>query len=244
MSLTVNNVAKSFGKVNVLQEVNLNLEKSDFKVIVGSSGSGKTTLLRLIAGLETPDRGEIFINGKKMSSPGYAFSPHKRNLGFVFQTSALWPHMTVEQNILFGLKGMPKKDAQQRLEELMDKISISYLKGRYPDEISGGEARRVALARSLAPQPLCLLMDEPLTNLDADLKDNLLYFIIDTLKESGTSLIYVTHDLREAEVITPRRLILKNGFLKENETGKEGGYGDCIRPGEEFGYWESHSWQR
>ncbi len=219
MSIVMNGVAKSFGSVKVLQEVNLNLGNSEFMVIVGSSGSGKTTLLRLIAGLETPDRGEIFVNERKVSSPGYIFPPHKRNLGFVFQASALWPHMTVEQNILFGLKGTPKKKANQRLEELLEKISIGHLKGRYPDEISGGEARRVALARSLAPKPLCLLMDEPLTNLDADLKDNLLYFIIDTLKESGTSLIYVTHDLREAEIITRCRLTLKDGFLQENQTG-------------------------
>jgi len=222
MSLLVKGVGKSFGNVQVLQEVNFSLHKSAFMVVVGASGSGKTTLLRLIAGLETLDQGEIYINQRKVSSPYYNYPPYKRNLGFVFQSSALWPHMTVEQNILFGLKGTPPKEKQQRLEELLEKTSLKHLQSRYPDEISGGEARRVALARSLAPNPHCLLMDEPLTNLDADLKEHLLYFIIDTLQESQTSLIYVTHDSKEARIISEQRLTLKDGFLQRGDEFAKG----------------------
>ncbi len=210
MSIVVDNIAKKYGRVLVMREISFKLAQSEFLVVIGPSGSGKTTLLRLIAGLEYPDEGEIFINDRKVSSPGYAFPPHKRNLGFVFQTSALWPHMTVEQNIKFGLKGLSKKESNFRVQELMEIISINHLQGRYPDEISGGEARRVALARSLAPKPHCLLMDEPLSNLDAELKDNLLEFIINTLKDSGTSLIYVTHDLKEGEQVSSRKLLLQN----------------------------------
>jgi len=156
-------------------------------------------------------RGEIYINGHKVSSPGRVISPHKRGLGFIFQVSALWPHMTVEQNIRFGLNGLSKEKVKLKVEELLEKISISHLKDRYPDEISGGEARRAALARSLAPEPLCMLMDEPLTNLDAELKNNLLDFTLKTLKESNTSLIYVTHDMKEGESVSKNKLILTGG---------------------------------
>ena len=206
--IDIRHITKKYGDIKILDNLSFQLKDAETAVILGPSGSGKSTLLRLVAGLEMPDSGEIFIAGSLCTGSALQVPvpPHKRNLGFVFQSAALWPHMTVEQNILFGIEGMPKKQSVARLEELLEKTAISHLKGRYPDEISGGEARRVSIARSLAPHPRCLLMDEPLTNIDAELKDELLKFILDSVKAEGTSLLYVTHDQSEANRISQKQI--------------------------------------
>ena len=162
--IEVRDLGKSFGNVRALNHLGFNVPDSDAVVILGPSGSGKTTLLRLVAGLEIPDHGEIFIDGELASEPGRVLSPHQRGIGFVFQAPALWPHMTVAKNILFGLNGMPKQEASNRLDELLVQTGLTGLEQRYPSQLSSGQARRVALARTLAPKPRCLLMDEPLTN--------------------------------------------------------------------------------
>ena len=216
-TVVVNELTKTFDTTPVLRDMSFTLPQKSFLVVTGPSGCGKTTLLRLLAGLETPDTGEIFLEGRRASAPGRVqIPPHRRNLGFIFQSPALWPHMTVEQNILFGLKDMGKKEATERMTELMDKSAIGHLSGRYPDEISGGEARRVALARSLAPRPFCLLADEPLTNLDVALKDRLLEFTLQTIASGGSSLIYVTHDMEEASRVSTRRVDLSGSGGEEN----------------------------
>jgi iron(III) transport system ATP-binding protein len=189
----------------------LELKNPEPLVILGPSGSGKTTLLRLIAGLESPDEGEIYFNGLLASKPGWVLLPHQRNIGFVFQSSALWPHMTVAQNILFGLNGLKKNETRERLKELLDMAHLKGLGQRYPDELSGGEARRVAIARCLAPQPRYLLMDEPLINLDPDLKEKMLSLIEETTRQTKAFLIYVTHDPEEATKLSGRILILRSG---------------------------------
>ncbi|OGD32654.1 MAG: hypothetical protein A2V45_08095 [Candidatus Aminicenantes bacterium RBG_19FT_COMBO_58_17] len=213
--IEVRELSKSFGDVRVLDHVTFNVPASDSLVILGPSGSGKTTLLRLIAGLEIPDQGEIFINGEPASEPGRVLSPYRRGIGFVFQTPALWPHMTVAKNILFGLNGMLKRDASNRLDELLVQTGLTGLEHRYPSQLSSGQARRVALARTLAPKPRCLLMDEPLTNLDPDLKGQLLAMIKKNVGQERTCLLYVTHDAEEARGISERVLVLQNGRLNK-----------------------------
>lgn len=207
-------VTKAFGNVKAVNMVSLEVPAGSSMVILGPSGSGKTTLLRLIAGLEIPDAGEIYLDGVLASKVGWVLAPHQRQLGFVFQSSSLWPHMTVAQNIMFGLHGIPQSEAKHRLNELMENMSLTGLERRYPHQISGGEARRVALARTLAPHPRRLLMDEPLTNVDPDLKLKLMAFIKQTVIRTKASLIYVTHDAEEAKEISERVLTLRNGCLE------------------------------
>ena len=212
--IVVDRVAKSYGRFKALKEVSFELWEGESAVILGPSGSGKTTLLRLIAGLEIPDGGEIYLNGRLASRRGWALPPHLRGIGFVFQTSALWPHMTVAQNILFGLHRLKREDARARLQELLDQTGLTEVAGCYPDQISGGQARRAALARSLAPRPRYLLMDEPLTNLDAETKQKMLELIKKTAGGPAISLVYVTHDAWEAEQIGGKILVLERGRLK------------------------------
>lgn len=208
-------VSINYGSRRVLDNLTFSLGKGERVAIVGPSGCGKTTLLRLIAGLEMPGTGEILIDGNVVSKPGWLLPPNKRKLGFIFQAPSLWPHMTVEQNMMFGLARLPEKEAKERLKETMEKTSISHLSGRYPDQISGGEARRVSIARALAPAPQVLLMDEPLTNLDKPLKEGLLSMINKLAEDENVTLLYVTHDLDEAASITNRILTLKEGKTLE-----------------------------
>ncbi len=211
--ITIHRLTKFYGEVKALDGVSLELNNPDPLVILGPSGSGKTTLLRLIAGLESPDEGEIYINGLLASKPGCVLLPPQRHIGFVFQSSALWPHMTVAQNILFGLNGLTKNEARVRLQGLLDMTHLKGLEQRYPDELSGGEARRVAIARCLAPKPKYLLMDEPLINLDPDLKEKVLSLIEETTRQTQAFLVYVTHDAEEATKLSGRILNLRSGRL-------------------------------
>lgn len=180
-------------------------------VLVGPSGSGKTTLLRLISGLDRPDSGEIHIGGRLASSAGYVLEPHKRDLGFMFQKPALWPHMTVAQNIVFGMAGKTRVEVNNRLHELTAATSLEGLELRYPHQLSEGQARRVSLARTLAPGPKHLLMDEPLTSLDPELKSSILALIRSEVAASCACLVYVTHDDGEAGALAGRVITMKNG---------------------------------
>lgn len=213
--ITLKDISIKFGTRKVLDNLNFVLESGKRAVVAGPSGCGKTTLLRLIAGLELPESGEISIDGRIVSKPGWLLPPNKRKLGFVFQAPCLWPHMTVEQNILFGLAGLPGKRADERAREMMEKTSICHLSGRFPDQISGGEARRVSIARALAPSPDYLLMDEPLTNLDKPLKAGLLSIIDKLAEDDRVTLLYVTHDLEEAAWITNNVFFMKDGSTLE-----------------------------
>ena len=215
--IEVKNISKSFGNVIAINKVSFKVSEQDSLVIFGPSGCGKTTLLRLIAGLELPDEGYIYINGEMASKPGWTLAPHKRGLGFVFQTPTLWPHMTVTQNILFGLQDIPKNEAQSRLNKLVEQTALTGMERRYPHQISIGEARRAALARSLAPQPKYLLMDEPLTNVDLELKEKLLSLIKEAVLQTKASMVYVTHDAEEAAQISEDFLYLRKGRLEAND---------------------------
>jgi iron(III) transport system ATP-binding protein len=212
-------LTKRFGAVTALSGASFTVPAHGTLAVLGPSGSGKTTLLRLIAGLDLPDEGEIYLNGELASRPGWALEPYRRGLGFLFQTPALWPHMTVAQNILFGLQRLPKKAAQERLMELLDQMSLSQVAQRHPYQISGGEARRVSLARTLAPRPPVLLLDEPLINLDPELKQHLLQIVRDTVQRQPATLIYVTHDGREAEALAQEVVILDKGRIIKATAG-------------------------
>jgi iron(III) transport system ATP-binding protein len=209
-------VTKSFGIQPAVMEASLALRAGEIATLNGGSGSGKTTLLRLIAGLETPDCGEIHIAGRRASAPGkLLLAPHERGLGMAFQAPALWPHLTVAQNILYGVKAGASARDPLLVERLLEAIEIPGLAGRFPGELSGGQARRVAMARALAPRSPCLLLDEPLVNLQPELRARLLDFTLAWARESGATLLYVTHEPSEVERIPGRRFSMQEGRLDE-----------------------------
>ena len=215
-------ISKSFPTGLAVDNVSLEISPGQTVIIEGPSGSGKTTLLRLIVGLENPDTGEILIDGKIASRPGYILEPSRRGMGFVFQSPALWPHMTIAQNILFGLDGHPVEFRKQRLQFLLEKASLEDYGNRYPDQVSKGEARRVSILRALAPEPRRLLMDEPLTNIDPELKVRIMQLIQDEVARTGASLILVTHSADEADAFVGRKFTMRKGRLSETPDRGEG----------------------
>jgi iron(III) transport system ATP-binding protein len=211
--IRVQDLGKRYGGVRALDGVSFEAGAGERLALLGPSGSGKTTLLRVVAGLELPDAGQIFIWDRLVSEPGRGVPPHLRGIGFVFQASTLWPHMSVRGNIAYGLAGWPREQMRARLAELIEQMSLQGLESRFPAQLSGGEARRVELARALAPKPSTLLMDEPLTNLDPELKTRLLDLIRGSAEREGATLMYVTHVAEEAESIADRVLQIAQGRL-------------------------------
>ncbi len=211
--IILENVSKSFGNHLAVNRVSLRIPDHGQVAILGSSGSGKTTLLRLIAGLEIPDQGIISMNGRVVSSPDILVPPYERSIGFVFQSAALWPHKTIAANILFAMNSFPKSEQDKRLSWLMERMGITHIWDRYPDQISGGEARRASLARALASGPETLLCDEPLTNLDRPLRDDMLELIVESSKITGSCLLYVTHDEYEAGMVADTLVRIDKGTI-------------------------------
>jgi iron(III) transport system ATP-binding protein len=211
--IRVHDLVKRYGGVTALDGATFQVMAGERVVLLGPSGSGKTTLLRLLAGLEMPDGGQVFFDDRLVSEPSRAVPPHLRGVGLVFQRTTLWPHMTVAGNISYGLAGWPREEIRSRLTELMNRMSLEGLAGRFPAQLSGGEARRVELARALAPKPPILLMDEPLSNLDPDLKARLLDLIRAATRRESATLLYVTHVAEEAEAIADRILRIDKGRL-------------------------------
>ena len=195
----------------ILQDINLDISKGERVAILGPSGCGKSTLLRLIAGLEKQKTGLIKINDFEVSSENAFLPPEKRKVGLVVQEKALFPHLSVQQNICFGIRD--KRDRDSIAQSLMGLLKIDSLKNKYPHEISGGEQQRVALARSMAPNPSLLMLDEPFSALDVDLKNNLYEEISNLFSERNITVLLVTHDLKEAEIMTTRQLKMEKGKL-------------------------------
>ncbi|WP_158737060.1 ABC transporter ATP-binding protein [Alteribacillus sp. YIM 98480] len=194
----------------------LHMQEGEVISILGESGSGKSTILRLIAGLEQPCKGTIKVGEKVFCGAGGAFLPvEKRGLGMVFQDYALFPHMTVEANITFGLKRWKRSERKARLEEMLGLISMEEYKRRYPYELSGGQQQRIALARALAPKPSLLLLDEPFSNLDAHLQQRIRDELRETIKKTGTTTIFVTHDQEDARVLADRIVMVKGGTIQQ-----------------------------
>ncbi len=214
--LQLDGVSKWFGESQAVAEVSLNLPHG-ILALLGSSGCGKTTLLRLIAGFEHPQTGSIEIAGRKVASVDCWIPPEKRRLGMVFQDYALFPHLTVAENVAFGLKKQ-EQDAARRLIEL---VGLTRLENRYPYQLSGGQQQRVALARALAPQPQLVLLDEPLSNLDMQVRLRLREEIRDILKATKTSAVFVTHDREEALAIADLVAVMSKGKLEQIGTPQE-----------------------
>lgn len=211
--LSVKQLHKSYSDKKILNDVSLEVISGDSVVLMGPSGSGKTTLFRLIAGLEIPDKGEIYLENLLVSSPQESVPPFQRNLGVVFQSPALWPHMDVSSNIKFAIQKKDMKDTREFIDLVIDEMEIRPLLKAYPSSLSGGEARRVSIARAIASRPSLMLMDEPLTNLDNVLKDKMLEMIKRVTREFETTLIYITHDEIEARYISDKCYRLSKGIL-------------------------------
>ncbi|WP_209125124.1 ABC transporter ATP-binding protein [Alkalihalobacillus sp. BA299] len=196
-----------------IKDFSLDIEQGEIISILGESGSGKSTILRLIAGLEIPKAGMISINGRVILDDSNFIPPEKRGVGMVFQDYALFPHMTVESNIKFGLRKMNRRQKQQRIEEMLSLVNLTNYKNRYPYELSGGQQQRVALARALAPAPSLLIFDEPFSNLDASLQVRIRDELRAILKKTGITSIFVTHDQEDARVLADRIVYIENGVI-------------------------------
>ncbi|MEM9824670.1 MAG: ABC transporter ATP-binding protein [Bacteroidota bacterium] len=208
--LEVQNLSKSYdGKTFALQGCNFSLRSGSICAIVGESGSGKSTLIRLIAGLERPEEGRIQIKEKVVSSNTHITPPQQRNVGLVFQDFALFPHMTVEQNIAYGIG----KHREQQVKDLLKMIQMESYAKRYPSELSGGQEQRVAIARTLALKPELLLLDEPFSNLDTGLKSSLRQEIRQIVNQVNTSLLFITHDIFDAIDIADEIIFLHQGKI-------------------------------
>jgi len=219
LSIKISDLNKTFGKVAALDHVNLTVEAGDFVVLLGPSGCGKTTLLRCIAGLEMPDQGEILIGEQLVYSGkrGIAVAPAKRNVGMVFQSYALWPHMSVYDNIGFGLtlQKMSQKEVRKRVDHVLTDLGMEGLGNRYPSELSGGQQQRVAVSRLLATKPPVFLMDEPLSNLDARLRLDMRSELKRLHHDTGVTTIYVTHDQTEAMTMASCVVVIKEGRIQQ-----------------------------
>ncbi len=216
--ITLKNVNKSFGKNKVLEKINFSIRKGTFTVILGASGSGKTTLLRLIAGLDFPTGGKIFINGKDVTQE----EASKRNISMVFQSYALFPHMNVRENIVFGLKirKVKKEEIEKKLSTVTKMLKIDNLLGRKPSELSGGQRQRVALARAIISERLICLMDEPLSNLDAKLRSSMRKELKSLQEKLNLTVIYVTHDQIEAMSMADEIILINNGKIEQHADPK------------------------
>ena len=207
--LEIKDVSHSYGEnETTLKNINLAVNEGEKVSILGPSGSGKSTLLRLIAGLEKPYSGTIAVQGKMVSSVDYMVAPEKRNVGLVVQEKALFPHLTVAKNIGFGIR--KSQERSKIISELLSLFKIEHLSNKYPHEISGGEQQRVALARSMAPDPELLMLDEPISALDKELKEELYTELNQIFKERKQTIVLVTHDLDEAKVLSEKQINLEN----------------------------------
>jgi iron(III) transport system ATP-binding protein len=219
-SIQLSNVEKQFGRsVKAVDELTLTIDDGSFVCLLGPSGCGKTTTLRMIAGLERPTAGSISVGERKVDSisDGIFVPPEKRSMGLVFQNYALWPHMTVERNVGFGLQvnGTPRAEQRERIEELAALLRIEGLEKRYPHELSGGQQQRVALARMLATNPVTLLLDEPLSNLDAKLRLEMRSELKRLHRELKTTIVFVTHDQHEAMTMATEIAVMHEGKLQQ-----------------------------
>ncbi len=223
--IELKHIDKFYGDNHVLRDINLTIEDGDFMTLLGPSGCGKTTTLRVVSGLEKPQNGVMTIDGEEMINADLAYyaEPSKRGLNLVFQSYALWPHMTVRENIAFGLKiqKLPKDEVEKRVRDSLKMMRIEEYIDRYPNELSGGQQQRVAIARAVASNPKLLLLDEPLSNLDARLRIDMRSELQRIHRELGTTIIYVTHDQVEALTMSTKIALFKAGELSQVATPME-----------------------
>jgi iron(III) transport system ATP-binding protein len=220
IDIELNNIGKTYfgAKEPALKDINISVDKGTILTLLGPSGCGKTTTLRLIAGFERADKGEIKIGGKVVSSQSAWVPPEKRGVGMVFQDYALFPHLNVFDNVAFGYK---EKDKNARIAEVLKLVNLSGYENRRPHELSGGQQQRVALARALARRPVVVLLDEPFSNLDADLRVQMRVEIKRIIKDSGTTAIFVSHDQKDALAISDKVVVMKEGEIQQIGTPRE-----------------------
>ncbi len=211
--VTITSLAKRYGDVGAVAGLDLAVRPGELVALLGPSGCGKTTTLRLVAGFITPDGGEIRVGDRVLSSPTGVIPPERRRMAMIFQSYALWPHMTVAGNVAYGLRfaGVPRAERERRVEAMLQVVQLGGYGARYPGELSGGQQQRVAVARALVVEPEILLLDEPLSNLDASLREEMRFEIRRLHEHFGITTLYVTHDQAEAMVISDRVAVLRDG---------------------------------
>ncbi|WP_413381948.1 ABC transporter ATP-binding protein [Alkalihalobacillus sp. 1P02AB] len=217
------NISKQFhnGNQPAVHEVNLAIEKGEIITLLGPSGCGKTTMLRMIAGFEIPSHGTISINEQSVYNRKENIPPEKRGIGMVFQDYALFPHLTIEKNVAFGLNKWKIFEKKQRVKEVLELVGLLEYAKRYPSELSGGQQQRVALARALAPKPYVVLMDEPFSNLDAGLREKMRYDVTAILRKANTTAIIVTHDQKDAFAVSDRVVVMNQGIIQQIASPRE-----------------------
>ena len=219
--LEAKNLDISYGKKQIVFGFNFKLEECQIGCFLGPSGCGKTTVLRSIAGFEQPSKGEIILNGKKLNGFKTYITPEKRNIGMVFQDISLFPHLSVEDNIQFGMRSWSREKRKNRSQELLELIGMSRFGKKYPHQLSGGQQQRIALARAMAPKPSLLLMDEPFSSLDAELREQLAREIRLILKQENISGLLVTHDQNEAMTFADNIIVMSEGEVVQTGSPKE-----------------------
>ena len=222
-NITIRNVKKCFGDTVVLRDFTQEFREGEFITLLGPSGCGKTTMLRMIAGFERPTQGEIAIGEQVVSSKKVFIPPEKRDIGMVFQSYAVWPHMTVFDNVAYPLriKKLPKGEVEHRVEALLQVVHLGRYAQRMPGQLSGGQQQRVAIGRVIVREPKVLLMDEPLSNLDAKLREGMRYEIKEIQRELGITVVYVTHDQTEAMAMSDRIVVINRGVIQQVGTPQE-----------------------
>ncbi len=215
--LALRAVERRFGDFLAVAGLNLELQSGEFVSLLGPSGCGKTTTLRMIAGFLDPTAGTIEMDGRVLSSPSGSLPPERRQMSMIFQSYAIWPNMTVEQNVAFGLqlRRLPADEVRKRVHEMLDVVHMRHLAERYPAELSGGQQQRVALARAIVIKPAVLLLDEPLSNLDANLREEMRFEIRRLHDEFRITTVYVTHDQAEAMVTSDRIAVMNQGRIEQ-----------------------------
>ncbi|MGO4571438.1 ABC transporter ATP-binding protein [Microvirga sp. 2TAF3] len=219
--LTFDNIVQTYGDLRVLDRVSLTVEPGELVCLLGHSGCGKTTLLRIAAGVETPTSGRVLMDGIEVSGPNAYVEPERRGIGLMFQDYALFPHMTVLQNVMFGLKDLTAPEAGVAARRALSRVGLEHYADEFPHTLSGGEQQRVALARSIAPRPGVLLMDEPFSNLDRRMRDAIRDETVAILRETGATTIVVTHDPEEAMRIADRIVLMRSGAVIQEGTSEE-----------------------
>ena len=215
--IKLKNISYKYSDKPILTHLNLGIEAGTITYILGSSGSGKTTILRLIAGLETPDEGEINIEGKPVSQKETILIPsQKRQIGYIFQDLALWPHMTIYKNIAFGPENIKEENIEDKVIEVLSFFGLEEYAQKFPHQLSGGQQQMVAIARALVLKPKILLMDEPLASLDVKSKRKILEYIVTIKNRYNLTIVYVTHDHREAFAIADRIVVINEGKIQES----------------------------